>query len=114
MRLYILDRDAVQNVDFRTETRKVNVVSVRSESCENSIANVCNKFVGLVHFYVWHKILEYMSHGRMSIIFEHAKIDDNKRQLVCEICPMAKQYSLHFPISHISSTYTFKLLHVDT
>jgi len=92
---------------------EANAVSARSESCENSVGNVCSNFASLVHD-VWHKRLGHMSHGKMSIVSEHAKFHDKKRQYVCEVCPEAKQHGLPFPINHISSTYTFGLLHVDT
>jgi len=55
-----------------------------------------------------------MSLGKMSLVSQHARFCNNIKDFVYEICPKAKQHRLPFPTSHISTSSTFELLHIDT
>ncbi|CAM8948593.1 unnamed protein product [Rhodiola kirilowii] len=64
---------------------------------------------------LWHYRLGHTSNGNLShIIKKHLpSISCNKYEFCCDICPMAKQTRLQFPISNTISTQNFDLIHAD-
>ncbi|CAM8944625.1 unnamed protein product [Rhodiola kirilowii] len=64
---------------------------------------------------LWHYRLGHTSIGNLStIIRKHlSSTACNKSDLCCDICPMAKQTRLQFPISNTYSTRSFELIHAD-
>jgi len=75
---------------------------------------VCDVFANLAHFTTWHNKLGHMSHSKMKPIFDFLKLQSNKAKLICDICSKAKQHRLPFPVSSITSTCIFELIHIDT
>jgi len=77
-------------------------------------SHFCNNVSSSVSFNIWHQRLGHMSCNKMKLVpgvhFPSTVIND----IVCEVCPKAKQPRLPFPVSHSMSTEIFQLLHVDT
>jgi len=62
---------------------------------------------------LWHYRLGHLSHSRLSLLHSlvpSVSVDSNK---VCNVCPLAKQHRLPFPVSTTISQCAFDLVHVD-
>jgi hypothetical protein len=62
---------------------------------------------------LWHYRLGHLSSSRLSLLHSlvpSISVDSNK---VCNVCPMAKQHHLSFPVSNTVSRSPFDLVHID-
>jgi hypothetical protein len=63
---------------------------------------------------LWHYRLGHLSSSRINLLHslfpQQIQVDSNN---VCNICPLAKQRKLSFPISQNSSKFPFELIHCD-
>jgi hypothetical protein len=62
---------------------------------------------------IWHYRLGHLSHSRLSLLHSlvpSISVDSNK---ICNVCPLAKQHRLPFPVSNTISQCSFDLVHVD-
>jgi len=108
-----LDRKSVQDLETRAKIDQTRLDCAANNKCVDSSLYGCNTVIAS-GFDIWHKRLGHMSVGKMSLVSQHAHFHNNARNFVCEICPQAKQHRLPFPTSHISTSHTFELLHIDT
>ncbi|XP_049390256.1 uncharacterized protein LOC125854717 [Solanum stenotomum] len=61
---------------------------------------------------LWHKRLGHLPfHAMKNISFINFP---SVSECTCDVCPLARQSKLSFPISHIKSKRVFELIHIDT
>lgn len=85
-----------------------------SGSTENTIShsvNSSNKKLDDVK--LWHLRLGHMSFHNLHKVVPNLDVKSCLDDYFCQICPMAKQAILPFPVSHSRSTDVFQLLHLD-
>ena len=81
--------------------------------CAETIGSY-NKVACIVSFDIWHRRLGHMSDGKMKLLSTVSSLSNKDKDFICDECPKAKQPRLLSPISYISTTYCFELIHVDT
>ncbi|KAL0401838.1 UNVERIFIED_CONTAM: Retrovirus-related Pol polyprotein from transposon RE1 [Sesamum latifolium] len=80
-----------------------SIVSLTDVSCSTSVH--CNDSL-------WHKRLGHASMHAIKHIFD-CNIYDNSLDMVCDVCPKAKQSRVPFPLSESHSEIAFELIHLD-
>ena len=61
---------------------------------------------------VWHNRLGHVSSDKMQMLSPFIHISDNS-QFNCNVCHLANQHRLHFPVSFIKSQKPFDMIHCD-
>ena len=74
----------------------------------------CNKLACCVTFDICHSRIGYISEGKMKLVSNVGSLLNKSKEFIYDAWPKAKQRRLSFPISHISTTCVFELIHVDT
>jgi hypothetical protein len=62
---------------------------------------------------LWHRRLGHLSNKVLSFLSNNVSNICSFNSKQCLVCPLAKQTSIPFPTSQISSTAPFELLHID-
>ncbi|CAM8941688.1 unnamed protein product [Rhodiola kirilowii] len=64
---------------------------------------------------LWHYRLGHVPYNKLSSTLKHCVPDFscNQSNMLCHICPQAKQTRLPFPVSTTSTQHMFELIHVD-
>lgn len=62
---------------------------------------------------LWHLHMGHMPFSQLKLLQPSCVIKDTNANIICQICPLAKQSRNSFPTSSIKSTFMFELLHVD-
>ena len=107
--LYLLDSKEIQEAWLPANRKYFSSV------CATNKGDMCDVFAHSVQFTTWHNRLGHMSHSKMQSVSSFLKLQGNKTDFVCDICPKAKQHRLPFPVSStITSTCIFELIHIDT
>ena len=59
---------------------------------------------------LWHIRLGHLPFSQLKYLLD---VNSSHNQQICQICPLAKQARLSFPVSSIKTTKPFELLHID-
>ena len=62
---------------------------------------------------VWHLRLGHVPFNKLKSIPSLSKLQNVSHNLICQICPQAKQTRNSFPHSSIKTTAPFQLIHID-
>jgi len=113
--LYILDKGLLQQLKTFPSSDLGFDVSCNNQSVHSNASTVsCNKSDGHLDFSIWHMRMGHIPKKRMSLLPVHIVFPKEGEIVPCDVCPKAKQQRLPFPMSTISTSMAFELIHVDT
>ncbi|KAL2243648.1 UNVERIFIED_CONTAM: Retrovirus-related Pol polyprotein from transposon RE1 [Sesamum indicum] len=104
-KLYVVSGDILQN-----KNKDSNLANTAGENLDSEKGFVC-KDKKIENSNLWHYRL---GHAGMDVMKRlHLCNNEQINQLICEICPLAKQHRLPFPHSDSKTKSPFELIHVD-
>jgi len=106
--LYILDKERVKEMELTTE----RLLDCQQSSFASYSSVLCNQTSRDLDVVIWHRRIGHIPFKRMRLL--GLNLTSTMCDTPCDVCPKARQQRLPFPLSTITTSSPFELVHVDT
>lgn len=113
--LFTPDKCLLQGLSQKNSQMLLGNIHGGLYSVHNTCADVSTRscHAAVVDATTWHLRLGHIPFSRLKLAIPDVQLPSSCSEMICQICPKAKQTKASFPHSYIKTNSSFELIHID-